>query len=187
AAATLSLADLGADTSARLDHPDLAVRVAAALRADDDHHDDERVHRVLLAALHDPEALAAAFDPLPPQLTLDVRFAVVERVTGHARSFDELLPAALAVLPHASLYTVDHDWGLFLRAAHRLGERPETCESLRTYLAALVARDDLWKSTFGNALFSFQDAALPYDRAECARLANVEVPPKGLRARLRRR
>jgi hypothetical protein len=96
---------------------------------------------------------------------------VIRALCRAATDFEPLLPVALACLPLASEYTVEVDWGAFLAAAQRL--HPEMTASTRAYLAALVERADLWNPRNGNASFLFEQAGLPYDRAECARLAGV--------------
>lgn len=163
--AVLALGELGEDTTRWLDHPDMAVRVAAA-------HGrlaDRRARRVIIDALMDPEAFDAAVSRIG-------RFEVIGELARSGAPPDELLPVALAQLPPRDRWT-GSDWVPFLVAFR-------SSPVLTTYLAALVGADDIWDPRNGNLSLAFKDAGLPYDRERCAEIAGVELP--GLRRFWRR-
>ena len=93
-----------------------------------------------------------------------------ERLCAAARDFDEVLDVALALAPTASRVVPERDWGVFLLAAQRLHPDGPTL-SVRTYLAALVERDELWDPYLVNSTHAFERAGLPADREACARIA----------------
>jgi hypothetical protein len=151
--AIFGLGELHLDTTPFLGDPELGVRVAAALMAPD--------FEVLHAAALDPKALDAAFEPSPQYFEMWPRFYVIKALCELATSWEAIADAAFACLPLASLHTVEHDWGVFLKVAWP-GDT--------SYLRALVERKDLWDPVYGNAQGVFRDAGLPYDRKACARL-----------------
>jgi hypothetical protein len=66
-------------------------------------------------------------------------------------------------------FCVDFDWGPWLAAVFADGTGTIKTEAQRRFLGALVNKQELWDSTFGNAFKWFKQAGLPYDRDDCAR------------------
>ncbi|WP_194908740.1 hypothetical protein [Catenulispora rubra] len=168
AAAARLLGMLGARPQALLldEHP--GVRACAALAPE--LADDPRATRAILDALLTPTVADHWFEGhLPGQegwLRFDLIWAAVERVDD----FAELLPAALATLPLAGMFTLDKDLGSFLTAAfprlHQDGDRFSAAQ--RTYLSALIDREDLWRAA--SAQPWFRRTGLPRDRDTCRAL-----------------
>ncbi|MER5642779.1 hypothetical protein ABT095_38315 [Kitasatospora sp. NPDC002227] len=104
AGALLTLARWGRDTAMLLTDEDPAVRTCAALGTADPSAVD-----VLLAALADPVAVDGWFDEPLPQVDGWFRFTVLHGLLERAESFEQILPAALALIPLCSQYTVDRD------------------------------------------------------------------------------
>ena len=165
--AVIALGELGLDTSAFFEDAALGVRVAAALAPGA--ATDPRAFDLLAEAALEPAAVDAAFDPRPPQLDEFGRFLVIAALCDRTTSFEDVLPAALACVPLASPYTVEYDWGVFLKTARRLGLEP-SLKPFATYLEALVDRKDLWNPRNANAESLFRSADLPYDRKACMRI-----------------
>ncbi|WP_433087966.1 hypothetical protein ACQP1P_18755 [Dactylosporangium sp. CA-052675] len=158
AALVLAMGELGLAPRAFLSDPHPGVRACAALAPA--LADDPAATRELLATLRDPAATDTWFTSKPPQLPTRVRFpliaAAVERVADPA----QLLPAALALAPVATVHTVHGDWGPLLKAL----PEPQRAE----YLRALAANEDLWDPRNGSAGLVFGELGLPYDRAAYA-------------------
>lgn len=176
AASVLSLALLGADVRSWLDHPELPVRTAAALAPS--LHDDPAAHAVLLDALARSQALDASLPDNYPQIDGHPRFAVIAAVCDRVPDRAVALPSLLAALDLASNWTVDFDRGPML--AYLFG--PETAGAVmtspqRTFLEALLARDDLWDPKNGNAQAVFRRIGLPYSQAGIAEIVASGVLP----------
>jgi hypothetical protein len=168
AAAARLLGMIGACPQSLLhdDHP--GVRACAALAPT--LADDPLATRAILDALLRPRETDHWFDGhLPGQegwLRFDLIWAAVERVDD----FKDLLPAALAALPLAGMFTLDKDLGLFLTAAfprpHRDGDT--LTDAQRAYLSAVLEREDLWRGA--SAQPWFRRTRLPQDRDACLAL-----------------
>jgi hypothetical protein len=176
AASVLSLALLGADVRTWLDHPSLPVRTAAALAPS--LHDDPAAHAVLLDTLARGQALDQSLPDNYPQIDGYPRFAVIAAVCDRVPDRAAALPSLLAALDLASAWTVDVDRGPML--AYFFG--PETSGTAltspqRTFLEALLARDDQWDPKNGNAQGAFRRVALPYDREAIAEIMAAGVLP----------
>jgi hypothetical protein len=176
AASVLSLALLGADVRTWLDNPALPVRTAAALAPS--LRDDAAAHAVLLDTLARGQALDRSLPEGYPQIDGYPRFAVISAVCDRVPDRPAALPALLAALDLASAWTVDFDRGPML--AYFFG--PETSGTAltspqRTFLEALLARDDLWDPKNGNAQGAFRRAGLPYDREAIVEIVAAGVLP----------
>lgn len=169
AALVLAIGELGLDTRAHLADPHPGVRACAALAPA--LADDPAATSEILAALADPAATDTWFTHRPPQLPTRIRFALVGAAIARVDDPDRLLPAALAIAPIASRYTIGDEWGPLLRAFFAGRTSGTLTEPQRRYLGALVDNADLWDPTHGNAHVAFRDAGLPYDRDTCRALA----------------
>jgi hypothetical protein len=172
----LALGHLGADTSSLLDDIDPAVRVLAALSS----RDDPRSTALLIEALTRPGEADGWFTSGLPLIEGHVRFSLLRELLAREVPFDDLLPAALAIVEVASGYTADFDWGPLLQAAFPgvvfvPGVRPPPPAMLddaqRAFLQALVANGSLWDPTDGNAKLARMRVGLPGERAAVAELA----------------
>ncbi|GIH25908.1 hypothetical protein Aph01nite_42180 [Acrocarpospora phusangensis] len=169
-AAMLTLGALGVAPRAFLADPHPAVRACAALAPA--LAADPAATREILAALRDP-AEADSWLTIPLRLVPGrLRFALVAAAVERAESFEELLPAALAIAGMTSHWTVDVDWGPLLTAAFPapVGEPPVLTPAQRAYLGALVANDEIWNPKMVNPISWFRAAGLPYEREACRRL-----------------
>jgi hypothetical protein len=150
-------------------HP--AVRACAALAPA--MADDPRAIGELLSALADPRTADGWFEEPLPGMDGWFRFALVQAVVARVDDFAELLPAALAVVPLASSYTVDFDWGPLLQAAfpqpYAEGAPPSAVQ--HAFLAALVEHAALWEGC-ANPMGWLLRAGLPQDRDGLRQLLN---------------
>lgn len=169
AALVLAIGELGLDTSGYLDDPHPGVRACAALAPA--LAGDPAATGEILTALADPAATDTWFTHRPPQLRTRIRFALVAAAIARVDDPDRLLPAALAIAPIASRYTISDEWGPLLRALFAGRAPGSLTEPQRRYLGALVANADLWDPSNGNARVLFRETGLPYDRATCETLA----------------
>ncbi|GAA0972381.1 hypothetical protein GCM10009555_025460 [Acrocarpospora macrocephala] len=172
-AIVLTLGEVGATPRAFLTDPHPAVRACAALAptlADDDAATQE-----ILTALRNPTEADSWLDDHPRQLSGFLRFALVAAAVQRAKSFDELLPSALAIASMTSHWTVESDWGPLLAAAFPVpvGEPPILTDAQRIYLQALVANDKVWDPVMGNPVPWFQRIGLSYDRDSCRNLLSI--------------
>lgn len=87
-----------------------------------------------------------------------------------AETFDELLPAALAVLAVGKVGVIDKDIGSFVTAAfpqpYRDGGNLTTAQQV--YVAALIEHEELWRA--GTSRAWFRRTGLPDDREACQEL-----------------
>jgi len=165
----LALGDLGAALADLLEDPSPAVRICAALTPG--LAGNAAATSELLDALkHHAADIDGWFTNTPPQFSFRPRFSVVARLVEQVKDFELLVDAAVAVLPVATKYTVDYDWGPLLAAAFPDGSGVVKTEAQRRFLAALVDRRQLWDAKFWNPREWFQKAGLPYDRQACAEL-----------------
>lgn len=141
AAALLALGTWGHDTGDFLTDADPAVRACAALGSD-----RPGAVPVLLDALADPVAADAWFDEPLPQFDGWFRFTLLRGLLDRAGHFEQVLPAALALVPMCSQYTVDSEWGPLLASAFPAPYAPEVplTAAQRAFLQALVDRDACW-------------------------------------------
>lgn len=179
AASVLSLALLGADVRNWLDHPALPIRTAAALAPS--LRDDPAAHAVLLASLIRGQALDESLPDGYPQLPGYPRFAIITAVCERVPDRATALPSLLVALDLASSWTVDWDRApmLVYFFAPETGGMALTSPQ-RTFLEALLSRDDLWDPKNGNAQGAFRRAGLRYDRDAIAEIvATGWLPPPG--------
>ncbi|MEN3613629.1 hypothetical protein AAH979_29285 [Plantactinospora sp. ZYX-F-223] len=174
AALVLAMGELGLAPRAYLDDPHPGVRACAALAPTLAH--DPTATAEILAALADPAATDDWFTHRPPQLDTRIRFALVAAAIARVDDPDRLLPAALAIAPIASRYTVRHDWGPLLHALFAGRDPGPLSPAQRRYLGALVANEDLWDPRNGTVGLVFRDAGLPYDRDACGDLVRDQTP-----------
>jgi hypothetical protein len=176
AACMITIGQLGGQPREFLADPHPAVRAAAALAPA--LADDPAAIREILSALQDPVAVDNWFQLRLPQFSGSLRYALVDAAVSRVADFTALLPAARAVAKVASKHTVDRDWGPLLAAAfpRPLDHTGELTGPQREYLEALVANDELWDRRYGTAAHWFDQAGLPYDREDCARLASWRSP-----------
>src|SRR5262245_9723465 len=178
ASAVLSLALMGTDVRRWLQDTRPAVRLTAALAPP--LSDDEEAHEILLEALAKPEALDALFPGGLPQLDGYPRFTVIAAVCHRVSDRNRALGPLLEALRLASTWTVDVDRGPMLEYFFpRNSAGTALTVPQRTFLEALVARDDLWDPKNGNAIGAFRRARLPYSRDRIWDvLASGVVPPR---------
>ncbi|MFD7734133.1 HEAT repeat domain-containing protein [Kitasatospora phosalacinea] len=169
AGALLTLAHWGRDTAMLLTDEDPAVRTCAALGTTDPSAAD-----VLLAALADPAAVDGWFEEPLPQTDGWFRFTVLHGLLERAESLEQILPAALALLPLCSQHTVDRDWGPLLAFTfpepHPAGAALTPAHS--AFLAALVEQDSCWGSIANREAWLCK-AGLPADRGELRALVQT--------------
>ncbi|MET0135987.1 MAG: hypothetical protein ABW215_20595 [Kibdelosporangium sp.] len=175
AAAVLTLGDWGFAPRESLADPDPSVRAAAALAPALDA--DPQALAEVKRALADPKAADRWFEEYLPQLDGHFRFALIQALLRRTRSFEEILPEALAVARMTNAYTVESDWGPLLKRAfpapHPSG-RPLSAAQ-REFLGAIVANDECWGGT-GNPVFWLVKAGLPADREELRALVPAGGP-----------
>ncbi|SFL65556.1 HEAT repeat domain-containing protein [Streptomyces pini] len=161
--AALAMGAWGQDTTGFLDDPDPAVRACAALATGCAH--TPRATAVLLEALQNPAEADHWFpDPLP-QIDGWFRFTLLKAVLDRVDAFEDLAPAAMALIPLASDYTVDQDWGPLLVKAFPTGYSPDLPLSAvqRELLRAVTANDECW-GNIGNKFRWLREANLPEQR-----------------------
>ncbi|WP_428965721.1 hypothetical protein [Micromonospora fluostatini] len=174
AALVLAMGELGLAPRTYLDDPHPGVRACAALAPA--LADDPVATTEILTALADPAATDDWFTQRPPQIHTRIRFALVAAAVARVDDPDRLLPAALAVAPIASPYTVGGDWGALLRALFAGRTDDPLSPAQRRYLGALVDNAGLWDSRNGSVGLAFRDAGLPHDRAACHALVTDSAP-----------
>jgi len=166
----LALGDLDGLPEAFLDDSSLAVRLCAALASKNSTKAMGTLIRIVCEHTTEVDGL---FVDRPPQFFGHARFAIVSKLVKEAPRFDQIVDAAIALLPLASSYTVDYDWGRLLTKAFPDGTGTISTDAQRRYLAALVAHPQLWDPRNGNAGLCFKKAGLPYDRGRCAALVRL--------------
>ncbi|MEY9876791.1 hypothetical protein ABH931_006302 [Streptacidiphilus sp. MAP12-33] len=178
AAAVLTLTAWGQDTSELLADPDPAIRACAALTPL--HTDDPRPTAILLEALSDPRAADHWFDDEPlPQLDGWFRFTLLQALLARTTTLEEILDAALALMPMANDFTVECDWGPLLLRAFPDGNTTEAAltDAQCHLLTAIAAKDDCW-GNIGNKIIWLRKVGLPTDRdAIHTLLANADRTP----------
>ncbi|WP_234322382.1 HEAT repeat domain-containing protein [Streptomyces sp. NRRL B-24720] len=161
--AALAMGAWGQDTTGLLNDPDPAVRACAALATGCARM--PRATDVLLEALQDPAEADRWFpDPLP-QIDGWLRFTLLAAVLDRVDAFENLAPAAMALIPLASDYSVDRDWGPLLVKAFPTGYSPglQLSDSQRELLQAVTANDKCW-GNIGNKYRWLSEAGLPEQR-----------------------
>lgn len=124
-----------------------------------------RATAVLLEALHNPAEADHWFpDPLP-QIDGWLRFTLLQAALDRVEAFEDLAPAAMALIPLASDYSVDRDWGPLLVKAFPVGHSPglQLSAAQRELLQALTANDNCW-GNMGNKIRWLREAGLPEQR-----------------------
>jgi hypothetical protein len=76
---------------------------------------------VLLEALQNPVEADHWFPDSLPRFDGWLRFTLLKSVLDRVDAFEDLAPAAMALIPLASDYTVDRDWGPLLVKAFPTG------------------------------------------------------------------
>ncbi|MFF5229536.1 hypothetical protein [Dactylosporangium sp. NPDC000521] len=167
-AAAYALAQLGADTSALLEHPALVVRACAALSPAT--IGDRRAVAALEEALRHTPANDHWLDPgsALQRLRLHIEFAAA--AAARVTDFAELMPGALAVAAPEGGAT-EAGWGPLLLVAFRTGwqDRPLT-DAQRAFLRQLVDNDDVWGDRARLTMPCLIEVGLPPDRAACQSL-----------------
>ncbi|WP_329375942.1 HEAT repeat domain-containing protein [Streptomyces sp. NBC_01351] len=161
--AALALGAWGQDTTSLLNDPDPAVRACAALATGCVH--TPQATAVLLEALQNPAEADHWFpDPLP-QIDGWLRFTLLKAVLERVDAFEDLIPAAMALIPLASDYTVDRDWGPLLVKAFPTGYSPGLPLSAAQgdLLRAVTANDKCW-GNIGNKFRWLREVGLPDQR-----------------------
>jgi hypothetical protein len=171
AAAVLSLGSRGEDTTSLLADPDPAIRACAALAPGCAENDEAT--RVILAALLDPETTDAWFNPPLPQFEGWFRFTLIAAAVDRVRTFEELLPAALALVPFGNEYTVGRDWGVLLVKAFPTPFDDGLTPAQRDFLTAVADNDRNW-GNIANKDRWLHEAGLPVGRAELRRLIQTQ-------------
>lgn len=169
AALVLAMGELGVEPRRYLDDPNPGVRACAALAPA--LADDPTATAEIFAALADPAATDDWFTHRLPQIPTRIRFSLVAAAIARVDDPDRLLPAALAIAPIASRYTVRDEWGPLLHALFGGRTSDPLSPAQRRYLGALVDNEDLWDPSNGTVGLVFRDAGLPYDRDTCRNLA----------------
>jgi hypothetical protein len=164
----LAMGDLGGSPIVFLDDPSPAVRMCAAL-APSLATNPAAIDELLKTLERHAGQIDDWFVEKPPQFAMRPRFPVVARLIQQVRDFDRLVHAAIAVVGVTAKFCVDFDWGPLLAAAFVDASGIVKTEAQRRFLSALVKKQELWDSTFGNAFKWFKQAGLPYDRNVCAR------------------
>lgn len=162
--AVLAMGAWGQDTTGLLNDPDPAVRTCAALAGRC--APMPRATAVLLEALQNPVEADHWFpDPLP-QFDGWLRFTLLQAVLDRVDAFEDLAPAAMALIPLASDFTVDRDWGPLLVKAFPTGYSPGLTLSAaqRELLQAITANDKCW-GNIGNKFRWLGEVGLPEQRA----------------------
>ncbi|WP_338867872.1 hypothetical protein [Myxococcus stipitatus] len=157
-----------------MEHPWSAI-IHQGMEDDDALYEDEDASNALFAqSLLACAQVAAAindwFTEKPPQLPMQPRFTVVQRLLERVHDFEPLAEAALAVARTTKKAWVDSEWGLPVARAFPQGDGVVTTAAQRRFLTALVGNKDLWDPRFGNPGKHFREAGLPYEREACARL-----------------
>ena len=165
AAAVLTLGAWGHDTAHLLTDRDPAIRACAALAPGC--AQDAEATRVLLAALGDPETADSWFPEPLPQFDGWFRFTLLQALIQRASTFEEVLPAALAIARITSAYTVDREWGPLLVKAFPDGYAPGTdlTDAQRSFLQALCENDRCW-GQIANPRVWLKRTGLPQKHAE---------------------
>ncbi|MFE0627884.1 HEAT repeat domain-containing protein [Streptomyces sp. NPDC058864] len=160
AGALLALGAWGRDTGGLLTDPDPAVRACAALGTT-----GPGAVAALLDALGDPAAADAWFGEPLPQFDGWFRFTLLRGLLDRARDFEEVLPAALALVPMFSQYTVDSEWGPLLASAFPTPYAPgrPLTDAQRAFLQALADREECW-GNIANRVSWLRSAGLPTER-----------------------
>ncbi|MGW7367781.1 HEAT repeat domain-containing protein [Streptomyces sp. NPDC054841] len=161
--AALAMGAWGQDTTGLLNDPDPAVRACAALATGCARM--PRATAVLLEALQNPVEADHWFpDPLP-QFDGWLRFTLLKAVLDRVDAFEDLAPAAMALMPLGSDYTVDRDWGPLLVKAFPTGYSPglPLSAAQRELLQAVTANDNCW-GNIGNKFRWLREAGLPERR-----------------------
>ena len=169
----LALGEMGQDVSAWLDDEDEAVRACAALFVR-----TSQANEILIGALTHPEQVNSWFaSAKPAYFPLHVRFRLLGEVIERGVTIEQVLPAAVALISQSSAMAADAEWGPILRVTFPdaqyvsgSGVRPPLPEHLtaaqRAVLEALVANENLWDPTNGNARFARMEVGLPNTREE---------------------
>jgi len=155
------LARLGVDLRYRIDDPDPAVRLSAALG----HEDDPRCQELILTALAEPP---------PPGVQ---KYDVVAAAIRIAADFDAIADAACRLAERDRNWPgADLGWGALVKFAfpQPYGKRRPLSSAQRALLRALVANDNLWNPKDGNCAVVFKSAGLPHSRGACRRLSDPE-------------
>ncbi|SMD23307.1 HEAT repeat domain-containing protein [Kibdelosporangium aridum] len=166
AAAVFGLGAIGADTSALLEDADPAVAVCAALTCTD----NKEATRLILDALQDPATADGWFPEPLPQFDGWFRFTLISAAIDRTETFEELLPAALAVVPLGSGYTVDSDWGPLLAKAFPAPFDGKLTPVQRQFVSAIAEHDRNW-GQIANPLIWLRKAGLPETREELRAVA----------------
>lgn len=165
AAAVLTLGAWEQDTAHLLTDRDPAIRACAALAPGC--AQNAEATRVLLAALGDPATADSWFPEPLPQFEGWFRSTLLEALIQRAPTFEEMLPAALAIARITSAFTVGREWGPLLVEAFPDGYVPGTglTGAQRSFLQALSENDNCW-GLIANPRSWLKRTGLPEERTE---------------------
>jgi len=165
AAAVLTIGAWDQDITDLLTDADPAIRACAALASSNT--GNNQATEVILQALSQPAAADSWFSEPLPQFDGWFRFTLLAAAMERTATFEELLPAALALVPLASDYTVDRDWGPLLIKAFPQGftSAADLTTAQRCFLDALVSNDACW-GNIANKSRWLREAGLPERRTE---------------------
>ncbi|MQY10354.1 hypothetical protein SRB5_04610 [Streptomyces sp. RB5] len=171
AAAARLLGILGAHPEALLHDAHPGVRACAALAPS--LAGDPFANRAILDALLTPHEADHWFEGHLPGQDGWLRFDLIRAAALGVDDFEDLLPAALAVLALASVHTLDEDLCPFVTAAfprlHRAGDVLPPAQ--RAYLSALLDREELWRAASVQPWF--RRTGLPQDLGACRTLVEI--------------
>ncbi|MFF5263873.1 HEAT repeat domain-containing protein [Actinomadura viridis] len=164
AVAIIALGQWGHDTTPQLADPDPAVRACAALSPG--LAGNPQATGVLMDALQDPPAADAWFTVPPPQFDGWFRFALLAALLERTATFEDVLPAALAVARITSDFTVDRDWGPLLAKAFPRPYVPgdPLTAAQRAFLSALARNFGCFRDDIPDRLPWLDAAGLPATR-----------------------
>jgi hypothetical protein len=169
----LALGELGHAPLAFLTDSSPAVRVCAAM-APALATNPAAIDELVDAFNHHVASIDGWFADRPPQFLTRPRFYLVRCAVERVNDFAQLAAGALTVAGITWSSCVDVEWGPLLVAAFPDGDGlVRTPEQLR-FLAALVAKPELWKS--GNLPAWLRRAGLPADREGCAQRLESAQP-----------
>lgn len=170
AVAALALGQLGADLGWLLDDPDEAVRACAALFVP-----TPAATAILIEALTQPAAIDDWFTEKPSYFEMRARFRLLDELLSRQVPLEELLPAAISLIGHATAHSADFEWGPLLEhafpdAGFSPGVRPplpDTPTPAQLEVLHAVARNDrLWERWSGNASLARMKVGIPELQAD---------------------
>ena len=173
------------DLERLLDSPDRRLRLAAAMSPQA--ANSPAAMEELVSAVGDVEWTEDAFASGVPTMSYHFRFSILQELLSRVDA-DSAAPDAVAAIcdqlsKRAKKFTVDQEWGRAIQWAFadrkvslpigdsELASLPtEFSPTQRAILEEVLAIDDLWDPTFGNASGALRRVQLPPDREALQRL-----------------